>query len=220
MKDPTELLVQEMLQLGFKESTIDTASTILDIGGTFASGIGSIWTSFKINRLKKRLDTVEPELRDIKKKIDKKENDIFYKQELFPLILKHLYEEDEDSKINIYINGFEYTIDEGIEEMEKLYHFYDVLAELRISDIMRLIEYCRPVYYGDKIDEEYEVDEEYEISPKDDISERLTLESYIDNKLLKLGLISLHEDENLELWQKIYYPTEFGKKFVEFFAED
>lgn len=40
--------------------------------------------------------------------------------------MKLICEEDEDGKENIYINSFEYIVDEGIEEMEKVFHFTQI----------------------------------------------------------------------------------------------
>ncbi|MDX5577440.1 hypothetical protein [Streptomyces sp. ID01-9D] len=227
-KDATDLLVEQMLDLDMGEAAVDVTLTGLDVATSAMPIVGSLIKDWKISRLKKRLNIVEPQLRDIKAKIDKKENDVFYKQELFPFVLKHLNEEDEDSKIPMYINGFEYTVDEGIEEMEMIYHYYDVLAELRTSDIVRLFKRFTP---GKKLRidlyDPTKFDNDLEYRKKE--LEKRTTEAYIDNKLIRLHLAKVIVDDPVQKLLKMdgssqkptkYVLTNFGKRFVEFFSED
>jgi len=226
--DKIEIFVKEMLEVGYVNAVVDAAETTMDIAGSFTP-IGSLWTGFKIHKLKKRLNAVEPDLLRIKKKIEQKENEVFYKQEVFPLILKLICEEDEDGKENIYINGFEYTVDEGIEEMEKVFHYFDVLAELRISDIVHLFKRfgSNKQIRLDKDFERYHNDSAY----RKEYSEKIDLETYMMNKLVRLGIINIEQIDALkEINDSIGFGingrrsreprillTNFGKRFIEFF---
>ncbi|MGM7723741.1 hypothetical protein [Metabacillus sp. Hm71] len=231
--DKTEELVQEMLGRVLSDAQQEAANLLIDLSGSITPIISSLWTSYKIGKLKKRLDIVEPELRKIKEMLDKKENDLFYKQEVFPLILKYIHDEDEDEKVNIYINGFKHTVDEDIEDMEKIYHFYDVLAQLRISDIVRL---CKKFVPGKKLKldtdfpdiKRYEEDQEY----REELREKEDIEVYIDNKLIRLGIVKVIQEDPLEKLTKgmqgrtltrsrsktEYKLSSFGRRFVNFFA--
>jgi hypothetical protein len=163
--------------------------------------------------------------------MEQRENERFYKLEVFPLIIKQIYEEEEDSKIPIIINGFEYTVDEAFEEMEKVFHFFDVLAELRVSDILRLFNkyvpgYNRPRPTNNVLgfrDETPEVMEE--------LHERESLNNYIDNKLERLGLVYTEEEDLVAFlvnpnnrYRSRRKPsprlTAFGGRFVKFFRKE
>ena len=203
----------------------------MDLAGLFTP-IGSFWTSFKIHKLKKRLNVIEPDLLSIKKKIEQKQNEVFYKQEVFPLILKLICEEDEEGKENIYINGFEYVVDEGIEEMEKVFHYFDVLAELRISDIVHLFK-----RFGSNIQIKLDKDHERyhnDLAYRKEYDEKIDLETYMMNKLVRLGIVKIEQVDALkEINDSIEFGTNrrrsreprilltsFGKRFIEFFKND
>lgn len=226
--DKVDKLVNDMLNIDIPNIP-DMLNPVVDVAGAAIPFVGSIWTSFKIGRLNKRLNKIEPKLSEIKEKIDSKENEVFYKLEVFPLIIKQIYEEDEESKIPIIINGFEYTVDEAIEEMERVYHFFDVLAELRVTDITRLFnEYVpgynrpRPANNGPFVD-----------TPelREQLRERKSLDTYIDNKLERVGLIYTEEEDLVKYMadpnnrhRRRRPPrtqlTAFGVRFVDFFKQE
>lgn len=230
--DKIDSFVKDMLEVGNVKVIADVAETTMDIAGSFTP-IGSIWTTFKVHKLKKRLNAVEAELLKIKKKIELKENEVFYKQEVFPLILKLICEDDEDDKTNIYINGLEYVVEESIEEMEKVYHYFDVLSELRISDIVHLFaQFGR----GNKneLNKDYE---RYDNDPtyRKEYNEKISLETYMTNKLVRLGIVGIEQidalkeiNDSLSLGSTGRYRsriprkelTNFGKRFIEFFKEE
>jgi hypothetical protein len=45
-------------------------------------------------------------------------------------------------KVIIYV--FEHVIGEGLNEIEQIYHYYDVFSELRYSDILMLVKDYMP----------------------------------------------------------------------------
>ncbi|MCM3736434.1 hypothetical protein M3215_11520 [Bacillus cytotoxicus] len=233
-------LVQEMLDSSAVGTIVEEAGPLVDAVGGFIQPLGAILNGYKMRKLKKRLDSVEPELLRIKNKIEEKENSIFLKQEVFPLILKYLSDEDEDDKTNIYINGFEYTIDEGIEEMEKVYHYFDVLADLRISDIVHLFERFSPKDANTLLKIKLYDVQRFSEDPayREEIREQRDLKLYMDNKLVRLGLVNVEQpdpikviDEHLKHASRglagsrndtipQYKLTNFGSRFIEFFREE
>jgi len=225
--DKVDKLVNDMLNIDLPNIP-DMLNPAADAVGTAVPLVGSLWTSFKINRLKKRLNKIEPELSGIKEKIERKENEVFYKLEVFPLIIKQIYEEDEESKIPIIINGFEHTVDEAVEEMEKVYHFFDVLSELRVSDITRLFNKYVPGYYRPRAKDRPIA---YDRQIMEQLHERESLNTYIDNKLERVGLIYTEEEDLAEYladpsnrYRSQRFPrvklTAFGVRFVNFFKEE
>lgn len=226
--DKIDKLMNEMLGIDLPDIP-DLFTPVVDMAGSVTPVLGSLWTSFKIHRLKQRLDIVEPKLQEIKDKIERKENENFYKLEVFPLIIKQIYEEDEDSKIPIIINGFEYTVEQAVEEMEKIYHYFDVLEELRVSDIIRLFDNYVPGYRRPQTVNNGPFVETPEL--RKEVHERNTLNKYMDHKLERLGLIYVEEEELVKYladpnnrFRSRGRPrtvlTAFGKKFVEFFKEE
>lgn len=226
--DKVDKLVNDMLNIDLP-SIPDMLDPAADVVGAAIPYVGSLWTSFKIGRLKKRLNKIEPELSEIKERIERKENEVFYKLEVFPLIIKQIYEEDEESKIPIIINGFEYTVDEAVEEMEKVYHFFDVLSELRVTDITRLFNKYVPGYHSLRPANNGPFVETQEI--REQLRERKSLDTYIDNKLERVGLIYTEEEDLAEYmadpknrYRRRRSPrtqlTSFGVRFVDFFKEE
>lgn len=237
--DQVEKLIHDMLNEVLPSAAFDTVETIIDVGSAVVpplSTIGSIMKSHSIRKLKKRLDKAEPELRALKTKIEASEYETFYKQELFPLILNYICEEDEDEKVSIYINGFEYTIDQGIAELETVFHYYDVLAELRISDMVRLFNQYIPKRH-DKLELKLNLRDfvKYENDPKyrDEWNAKEDITKYIDNKLIRLGLVIIDKHDGLKNLEEAlsspnrrtrrrdteYKLTRFGNRFVKFFSE-
>lgn len=237
--DQVDKLIHDMLNDGIPSVAVDTIETIIDVGSVIApplSAIGSLMKSHGIRKLKKRLDKVEPELRALKSKIEASEFETFYKQELFPLFLNYIYDEDEDEKVKIYINGFEYTIDEGIAELETIFHYYDVLAELRVSDIVRLYAQYIPKRH-EKLQLKLNLADvgKYQSDPKyrDEWNEKEDIIRYIDNKLIRLGLVIIDKHDGVKDLAKAvnspirrtirrdteYKLTPFGSRFVNFFSE-
>lgn len=227
--DKIDKLMNDMLGMDLPNIP-DVLTPAANLVGVVTPILGSLWTSFKIHRLKKRLDIAEPKLQEIKEKIERKDNETFYKLEVFPLLIKQIYEEDEDAKIPIIINGFEYTVDESIEEMEKIYHFFDVLEELRMSDIIRLFSKFVPGFRRSQpVNNNGPSLETPDLIKA--IHERDTLNKYMDHKLERLGLVYVEEEDlvkyladpnNRFRGRKQPRPllTDFGRKFVDFFKEE
>ncbi|WP_257150500.1 hypothetical protein [Bacillus cereus] len=48
--------------------------------------------------------------------------------------------DEQAEKIKIILDGFEYIIDNDILDFNEIFHYYDVLAEMRLSEIVHLTE--------------------------------------------------------------------------------
>ena len=83
----------------------------------------NVWAMVEKSKLKNRVTKAENQLTEIKEKIEEKENSVYYKQEIFPLIVQKLSREIEDEKVTVIIDGFEHVVDETLHDIEKLYHF-------------------------------------------------------------------------------------------------
>lgn len=210
-----------------KDMLAVTEGTIIDDSIDVALGsapvIGKVLQSYQLMKLQKRMTINEHQLQVIKGKIEKSGKEVFYKQEVFPLIVKKLMEEDEDEKAKVIIDGFEHLIDEGLKEIEKIYHYYDVLSDLRYSDIMVFVQGYMP--YEMRNTTELRINLKF-ASPEEmgsaEYKEKQSINSYQTNKLERLGLIktiafSTSDDED-DITKQDTPITNFGKQFLMFFA--
>lgn len=211
--------------LGIAEGTV--LNTTMDVGIGAAPYLGKIYQSYQMVRLQKRVQANYQQLQTLKNKIESMEDEVFYKQEVFPLIVKKLMDEDEDDKALVIINGFEYVIDNEINEIERVYHYYDVLAELRFSDIMMLIEDYMPyeMRKNPTLNIKLPTDEEVRTN---NYKEQETIKNYQKNKLVRLGLLEnrvanidggdFNEQGQISLIKEKTIITDFGIRFLIFFA--
>ena len=160
----------------------------------------NVWAMVEKSKLKNRVTKAENQLTEIKEKIEEKENSVYYKQEIFPLIVQKLSREIEDEKVTVIIDGFEHVVDETLHDIEKLYHFYDVLEELRYSDMLFLVELYKK--------------RKYTFTKQD------AVKIYQKNKFIRLGLLvdiidgGGFDDEPIE---EIIEFSEFGQEFYDLF---
>jgi hypothetical protein len=216
--------------LGIVEGTIIDNSINFALGA--APAVGKVYHSYQMMKLQKRMKANEQELQILKQKIETSENEVFYKQEVFPLIVKKLMEDDEDNKAKVIIDGFEYVIDNDLNEIERIYHYYDVLAELRYSDIMMFIKRYMPYDMRDPNNLTLELDlpatiEEFETG---EYKEKETIKTYQKNKMVRLGLLEnrvvnidggdFNEKGEMSLIEEKTVITDFGRRFFKFFALD
>lgn len=214
--------------LGIVEGTI--VDTAIDVGLGVVPTIGQMYQSYQIKKLEKRMNAHEPQFQVIKDKIEKKENEVFYKQEVFPLIVKQLMNEDQDEKAKVIIDGFEYVVDNEMKEIERIYHYYDVLSEMRYSDILMFIKRYMPFEMRNNPSINIDLVMLEELSKEERVmyKEMEVIEKYQVNKFLRLGLIldemlKENEDGIVILNPNISYESrtaisEFGRRFLEFFT--
>ncbi|KKB35220.1 hypothetical protein [Bacillus thermotolerans] len=210
--------------LGIEEGTM--ADTAIDIGLGAAPAIGKVYQSYQMMKLQKRMNENEQQLQVLKRKIELSENEIFYKQEVFPLIVKKLMEDDEDLKAKVIFNGLEHIIDNHLKEIERIYHYYDVLSELRYSDIMIFVEKYMPYEMRRSLELNIKLPSEKEMR-SERYREQQAIEKYQITKLIRLGLL---EEAIVEIdggrftdddKGGVKYKTKissFGRRFLEFFS--
>jgi hypothetical protein len=211
--------------LGIAEGTV--VDTAIDVSLEVVPIIGKVYQSYQILKLQKRVQANKRQLQTLKNKIESSENELFYKQEVFPLIVKKLMEEDEDIKASVIIDGFEYVIDNDINEIERVYHYYDVLAELRFSDIAMLVEDYMPyeMRKNPSLNIKLPTDEEMRSNK---YKEQETIKTYQRNKMVRLGLLEnrvanidgedFNEKGQMSLIKERTIITDFGIRFLIFFA--
>ncbi|MGH0593621.1 hypothetical protein ACQVPY_15185 [Bacillus pretiosus] len=93
--------------------------------------------------MKKRLEDHQERIIAIEDKIqrlDKTFNE-FLKEKAFPIILEDIMNDAQDEKVNFLLNGFENIIDQEIKDENRIIAYCDVLRELRVDDIKKLLTY-------------------------------------------------------------------------------
>jgi hypothetical protein len=187
-----------------------TAETIFDtVAENSVPFIGEFIQNVKINNLQKGLEDLNSVVSEMQVTLNKHEEN-FVKEKALPLILRKISQEEQEEKIRIIVNGFESIIYDSMYHNDSLYEFFDVLENLRVKEIARLLQlYNR----------EFEGAESYHIN---NLTFDGTSAEYIDNKLIQLGLRSLFVidggtfiiDANP---RKDTSFTKFGIEFIKFF---
>ncbi|MGG0789268.1 hypothetical protein ABE132_11155 [Peribacillus simplex] len=206
--------------LGVTEGSV--IDTTIDVGVGAAPYLGKVYQSYQMMKLQKRVKTHEKQLQILKNKIETSENEVFYKQEVFPLIVKKLMDDDEDNKSKVIIDGFEYVIDNELKEIERIYHYYDVLSELRYSDIMMLVDEYMPFEMRKYLKLNINLKTEEEMRSAE-YKEELTINAYQKNKMVRLGLLenkveNIEKNKKMSQIREITVITDFGKRFLIFFS--
>ncbi|MGG4141862.1 hypothetical protein ABEW34_01930 [Paenibacillus algorifonticola] len=148
--------------------------------------IGKLYNAYKMHRLQARVKKIESRLLTIASLMIEKNDELlneFIRKKAFPFTLNELFEEQEEEKVDLIMNGLEYTYKNNIRDESRMMGYFDVLRELRIDGLKRLIKYS-----------ERSRIQESNYLPDDPEELKLYYEnegytSYIDNQLEKLGLI-------------------------------
>lgn len=213
---------------GIVEGSI--VDTVVDVGLGAVPMLGEAYQTYRIKKLEERMNANEPQLILLKNKIERSENDVFYKREVFPLIVKQLMNDDEDKKAKVIIDGFEYVVDNELNEIEQIYYYYDVLSELRYSDMLFFVDKYMPfeMKKNPNLNINLAMSEDMNKTERKKLKEKEAIENYQTNKLLRLGLIiddmlSTNDDGVLLLDANKFYDSrtklsDFGKQFLEIFS--
>jgi hypothetical protein len=136
------------------------------------------------------------------------------------------------------------VIDNEILNLDKIFHYYDVLAEMRISEIVHLSEkYVVPLEMM-KNPEKMKLDIQLKMEYTEEDREQEDLERYMDNKLFRLGILEYVKErvdvpfqqeyiqtsmpyqwqpsvpEKYEIDTEKYKLGNFGNRFIKFFYEE
>ena len=128
--------------LGIKAGSM--TEMLIDTGANFVPYVSSMYNAYKMNRFKKRIEANEEAINRIGEKynkLDDEELKFFIQTTIFPYVLDDLIEENQDRKIEYILNGFEFIIDEKMNDEGFAIACFDVLRELRVDDIIRLLKF-------------------------------------------------------------------------------
>lgn len=185
--------------------------------------IGKIHNAYKMRRLQKRVSQHEEKLKQLSITMHENGNkllDEFIRQKAFPIVLDEMLSEHEEEKIDLVINGLEYTYKEEITEVSKLLVYFDVLRELRVEELKKLLT------HSEHYKRHWEPTLKMSLVHPDDREgikkqrEVQGLKAYIDNHLATLGLTTtkeITEEYGLETISREIVLTEFGEHFIDFF---
>ncbi len=205
---------------------------------------GKVYNAIKMNRLQGRIKKLERRLGKLASNLVESENELlneFIRKQAFPIVLDKLLEEHQEEKIDLIMNGIEYVYKEGITKENKMLIYFDVLQDLRVGEIKRLLEYSKEgKEYLRKSGQEFnDLPEDPEELVK--YFENEGYIAYIDNHLEKLGLIDTGIRPSHETQSAVFEAlnsmvdsrsgrgrgfrksdpqtklTQFGKEFIKFF---
>lgn len=228
------------------EKAQEPVRIIVDDSLEFVPLLGKIHHAYKHRKIDRALKEITPKLETIANKLEilatKNEGgqdfEIF-KEEIFPIIVSKMLNEPQGEKIKVIIEGFEYLIDKEITDLDIVLNYYDVLEELRVADLMYLAKKYTPLDVNSaklniRLDDpinEFNLSQNERIELENLREERRTNERYIENKLIRCGLLiqdrSTYTSSKLSTSSSINYRTtgestkytltSFGHRFFEFF---
>lgn len=223
--------IYDVTPKGFKEPIKMT----MGVGADFLPVFGKIYHAYQHQKINRALRESDHQIQNIKVKLDASDESIIFKEEIFPIIIKKMIDEPQEEKINIIIDGFEHIIDRNISKQEIIFHYYDVLEELRMADIIFMCtNYCIKKEKSSKEKVTHLSSEsEEELAQKH-------IERYMANKLVRLGLLIEKADEEQMTYDVLkeltrnrtgyeyaakfssdqYELTPFGFNFIDFFKLD
>lgn len=203
--------------------------SVLDIGLDMALDqapmVGKALQTMKFVRLERRFNKHERQFMKVKSKVEESENETLYKEQVFPFIVEQVLNDDEDVKTKIIIDGLEHMVDKNIFELERVFHYYDVLRELRMADIYLLADQYYP--YDLRLDRNLRVNFNlYTGMSHEEKQLAKNAEVFQINKLVRLGLLSEETkiepsryDEEEVIRPKISHKLSgFGRDFIIFFS--
>ncbi|SEL29705.1 hypothetical protein [Paenibacillus sp. OK003] len=197
--------------------------------------VGKILSSLKMRELQKKIKYLELRIQRLSDSMMERPDDFvsqFFKERAFPFMLDQLLEEQQEEKTDLIMNGIEYIYDQKITEENKVLIHFDILKQLRVTEIKHLMTYSSEGKQAARRASEYE-----EVPGSD-----VKYYEYIENHLEKLGLIDKGVRSTSEVQQSIVSAfsnvvstkggmkgrgltltntqivlTPFGREFIKFF---
>ncbi|MCE5286960.1 MAG: hypothetical protein LLG02_14100 [Pelosinus sp.] len=192
--------------------------------GQAAPGFVTTALNYKLKRTEKMIlsliDHLNNRITNIENMLvhctDTKRNTL--KEEYFPLLFDYAADEKQEDKITYIVNGFESVIERSIIDQDTILTYYDILHELKISEIKTLLyipEGIMVITFGES--REKDLYAEFETIFEEKEGEK----AYIINKLVKLGLVItkkyMDDGESINYGLNDLKLTKFGKDFLDFF---
>lgn len=222
----------------------EPVQAVMEVGGGVIPIISSALHYLKHKKIDKELRKVHGQIELILDKLEASQNSKLFKQDVFPIVLNKIINEEQPEKISVILNGFEYIIDNNMIELDKIFHYYDVLEEMRLSEIFHLAEkYVKPMEMV-KSPGKYELKLNIKLEYTEEDREQEDLERYMDNKLFRLGILKFvkelvdepsyldysqsslpyqwqpPEPKKFEINTDKYELSRFGLRFIKFFYEE
>ncbi|MEK4237520.1 hypothetical protein [Paenibacillus sp. FSL H7-0714] len=203
--------------------------------------IGKVYSAFKTQRLQLRLKRVEGRLSSLSYLMIEQDNkllDEFIRKKAFPVILDELFEEHEEEKIDLIINGLEYTYKNEVREESKMLAYFDVLREMRVDEIKKLLEFSREYLINFRPSIDLQLFDRDDKEGRAKHRENQGYSTYIENHLAKLGLLDASNEIQRAveiMFKQLNDPnnnpiipktgkliidkklTQFGENFIKFF---
>ncbi|STO07594.1 hypothetical protein [Exiguobacterium aurantiacum] len=223
--------IYDVTPKGFQEPIKMTVG----IGADFLPVFGKIYHAYQHQKINRALRELDHQIQNIKVKLDASDESMIFKEEIFPIIIKKMLDEPQEEKIKIIIDGFEHIVDRNISEQEIIFHYYDVLEELRMADIIFM---CTNYFVKKDISSKEKV--AHLASESEEELARKHIERYMANKLVRLGLLIEKADKEQMTYNVLkeltrnragyeyaakftinqYELTPFGFSFIDFFKLD
>jgi len=189
MKETNYKSLVELLGIDIDSPVVDFFESTVDI----IPYVGRVYSSYKFNRLQKRVIKLESRLEGLSILMHENHNKMlnaFIREKAFPFVLNELLEEHEDEKVDLIMNGLVYVYKNDVREESKMLVYFDILRELRVEEIKTLLTYTSEYkkYYTRREGGSFNY-------PPDDMEERKKYfenkgyQGYIINHLEKLGLL-------------------------------
>lgn len=241
--DQIKVVLAEFLGIDLESSTGLIVDGAIEYGTMLAPYIGSVMNIIKFRRIESRLQKHSEELAELRNSLLTLDSNFqqFIRERVFPLVIENIYEETQEEKIGVIFNGLTGVIKNKIADEDLIITYFDVLNELRIAEIQHLFSNY-DVRNRAKIDMSFldlALDRTREGRKK--YAELQGLKNYVDNKLLRLGILRYKqgndntysyeymipsykpktEDNDDRKWiLDQYFLSDFGKQFIAFFESN
>ncbi|MEH7401577.1 hypothetical protein V7148_11360 [Gottfriedia acidiceleris] len=146
--------------------------------------VGSLFQFHKNKQFKKRISDNEEKLNKVLKSITESDYD-FFVGKIGTLVFEKIFLDEQDDKAEFLVLGFENCVKNNLKEEDKIINYFDIISELRMIDIKRLI------YIYEYLEKK---------NPKDifPVESRPHIR-YVDQKLVRMGLIKIPIYETIEV---------------------
>ncbi|GMK38803.1 hypothetical protein PCCS19_18570 [Paenibacillus sp. CCS19] len=219
IKDNFQPLSEEGLPL-ILEASID------GVLGQIASGLVSFRLSYKQRKFEENttqaLKSLLKRTRKLDAKLDNLTDEVRHNiaARVLPITFDYVQDELELEKIEFIINGFESAVEGMITEESVIIAYHDVLKELRMAEIRKLIEFdLRNINRELNINLDLIMDRSRE--GRRTQSTVSGYEKYVESKLTQIGLIHKEFEGGIVAGEGVGRPvtrlTEFGKNLLDYF---
>lgn len=221
------------------EAAVEPVEALVEIGGQSIPLLSGAMNWYKFNKINKELTHLSRQINLITDKLESSRNEVFLKQEVFPIILNKILNDEQTEKISVMLNGFDHIIEKDTLDTDKIFHYYDVLSEMRLSEILHLTDnYVKFIEYA-RNPHKVQLHLRINLQNTKEEKERADLERYMDNKLHRLGILQYAKErarnpdysppnyQDFENNRKDYTInierfeiSSFGLRFIEFFYKE